>query len=256
MLDAFGLRGDPVPLPGGSGPVWRVGGVVLKPGTDPAHQRWLGEVLATVEQRGFRLAEVRPTPDGAWVVDGWGAQSVLAGVPAHEGPPDWSAVVAASRDLHRASRHLERPALLDARTDAWAVADRAAWGEADPAVPAVARPLVTLLRAVPAPPGPAQVVHGDLTRNVLVEAGMPPGVIDVSPYWRPASWAEGIVVADALAWHHAAPSLLDALGVPAQAVARGLLFRLFTSCLLHDADDPRLRAEVDGARRVAAVLGL
>jgi hypothetical protein len=46
-------------------------------------------------------------------------------------------------------------------------------------------------------------VHGDLTNNVLLRAGQPPGIIDFSPYWRPPEYAEGIIVADALSWHGA-----------------------------------------------------
>ena len=65
--------------------------------------------------------------------------------------------------------------------------------------------------------------------NVLVAAGLPPAVIDVSPYWRPPSFAEGVVVADALCWHEAGPDLLDRAGVPVGAVARALLFRMATT---------------------------
>ena len=41
-------------------------------------------------------------------------------------------------------------------------------------------------------------MHGDLAGNVLLVTDAPPSVIDFSPYWRPPSYAEGIVMADAL----------------------------------------------------------
>lgn len=49
----------------------------------------------------------------------------------------------------------------------------------------------------------------------------PPAVIDFSAYWRPLSYADGIVVADALCWHAAPPEVVDEVGVPIEAVARG-----------------------------------
>ena len=52
------------------------------------------------------------------------------------------------------------------------------------------------LLAQPDPPDEPQLVHCDLTGNVLFAAGLPPAVIDISPYWRPPSYAEGVVVAD------------------------------------------------------------
>ncbi|MBT8163014.1 MULTISPECIES: hypothetical protein [Arthrobacter] len=65
--------------------------------------------------------------------------------------------------------------------------------------------------------------------NVLFEAERPPGIIDVSPYWRPASYADGIILADALCWHGLDRAALEELNVPVAAIARGLLFRVLTT---------------------------
>ena len=58
---------------------------------------------------------------------------------------------------------------------------------------------------------------------------MPPAVIDLSPYWRPAAFATAIVVADALVWEGADETLLDALTTVEpfdQMLVRALLYRL------------------------------
>ena len=39
----------------------------------------------------------------------------------------------------------------------------------------------------------SQVVHGDLFGNVLFAGDAPPAVIDITPYWRPAGWAVGVI---------------------------------------------------------------
>jgi Ser/Thr protein kinase RdoA (MazF antagonist) len=61
-------------------------------------------------------------------------------------------------------------------------------------VPAVAR-----LLAARRPAGaPSQLIHGDLTRNVLFADEQPPADIDFSPYWRPKAFASAIVAVDAV----------------------------------------------------------
>jgi hypothetical protein len=85
------------------------------------------------------------------------------------------------------------------------------------------------LRGLPEPPGQPQLVHCDLTGNVLLAPGLPPAIIDISPYWRPTSYAEGVVIADVLSYHSADGEALSTLGVPLTAVARALLFRVATS---------------------------
>jgi hypothetical protein len=51
------------------------------------------------------------------------------------------------------------------------------------------------------------LVHGDLLGNALFDDGLPPAIIDWPSYWRPASWAAAVVVADALCWFGAPPGL-------------------------------------------------
>jgi hypothetical protein len=109
------------------------------------------------------------------------------------------------------------------------VADRVAWGERDLELHPELISVGTRLRRVLEPLGPPQVVHGDLTRNVLFGPALPPAIIDISPYWRPPEYAEAVVIADALSWHGASPALLGLTNVSVAAVARALLFRLVTT---------------------------
>jgi uncharacterized protein (TIGR02569 family) len=255
VLGGFGLEGPAVRLGGGQGTSWRVDEVVLKPGVEPTFQEWLGTEVAGIEQLGFRLPTVLRAVDGEWVVEGWGAQSVLPGATVPERAGDWSSIVGACRALHAATAALLRPPFLDLRTDPWAAADRDAWGEGPRLVAPELRGIVERLDAVPPPTGRAQLVHGDLTSNVLLVPGEPPSVIDFSPYWRPPTYAEGIVVADALCWHAAPPETPHQVGVPVAAVARGLLFRALTSGRLPRAGRD-LAAETERYRSVMAALDL
>ena len=256
VLAAFGLRDPAERLAGGQATSWRVGEVVLKPGVDPQFQEWLGTVVAGIAQRGFGLPTVRRAEDREWVVHGWGAQSFLPGSTVREGGTDWGSIIGASRALHAATAALARPEFLDRRDDPWASADRDAWAEAPQLSAPELRALVERLCAVPPPTGRAQLVHGDLTGNVLLLPDGSPSIIDFSPYWRPPSYAEGIVVADALCWHAAPPQIVDEVGVPIEAVARGLLFRALTASRLHRSGSGELVDEAQRYRSVMTALSL
>jgi uncharacterized protein (TIGR02569 family) len=227
ILAAFGVNARPEPLSGGQATAWRAGDVVLKP-LDMSIDalRWQAEVLGSVEPDGFRVAAPMRSQDGELVVDGWTAWPMLVGTHA----PRWADVVAVGERFHRALAGVERPAaVLDARTDGWTRADRIAWGE-QPAgrfarVPEVAH----LLGARAAVSAPSQLIHGDLSGNVLFADGLAPAVIDLSPYWRPSAYASAIVAVDAVLWHGAALALLSTAAADAQLLVRALLFRLLAT---------------------------
>jgi uncharacterized protein (TIGR02569 family) len=124
---------------------------------------------------------------------------------------------------------LPRPAFIAARTDPWAIGDRVAWGQVPIYpyldVPQVAR-LAELRRPVDAP---SQLIHGDLTGNVLFTDELPPAVIDLSLYWRPTAFATAIVLTDALVWEGADESIVASVGDGndvGQMLVRALIYRL------------------------------
>ena len=215
-----------MPLPGGRGLAWRVGDLVLKPADIGAELEWQAEVLPTVRADGFRVAVPQRAADGALVVDGWAAWSYVAG---EHRPDRWAEVIAVGERFHRAIAGLPRPAFIAARTDPWAIGDRVAWGEA-PLEPYRHIEQVARLADVLEPLTDAsQLIHGDLTGNILFDDSLAPAVIDVSLYWRPPAFASAIVVADALVWEGADETLLAAVAHVdrfGQFLARALIYRM------------------------------
>jgi uncharacterized protein (TIGR02569 family) len=250
VLRAFGVDGVPRALGGGQGTSWLVGQAVLKPEVAPVVDG-LGELRSS----GFRLAAPLRTREGSFECRGWSATRWVEGrEPDYARAETWREIIEAGRAFHRAVAGIARPLFVDARQDWWARGDRVAWGERDvqfrPEFAATAERLWTAL----GPLGEAQLVHADLTQNVLFTPELPPAIIDISPYWRPPAYAEAVVVVDALCWHNAQPELLDYVQVSESAVARALLFRMATTNERNDRPDVR-----DEARRyeaAAAAIGL
>jgi uncharacterized protein (TIGR02569 family) len=220
VLTSFGLdRQIPVRPVGGA---VVAGDLVFKTVEDEAEAAWVAETMSSLVVDEIRIPRPARTDDGRWVAEGWAAWQHLSGRPALR----WSDILSAGRAFHAATRSIERPDVLDLRTHPWARADRMAWGEEAVPHSGLAGELLGRVRPLDIE---SQVVHGDLTGNVLFAEGEPPAVIDFSPYWRPAGHAVAQIVVDALLWYGADVSLVAAAAdIPEieQLLARALMFRL------------------------------
>ncbi|MGC2652690.1 MAG: TIGR02569 family protein [Mycobacterium sp.] len=273
VLAAFGLSDvEPVPLGGNWEGGWRCGEVVLSLVADHARAAWSARVRETLFVDGVRLARPVRSTDGRYVVSGWRADTFVAGAP----EPRHDEVVSAAVRLHEATGKLERPRFLTqgptapwADVDVFIAADRAAWEERPlhslaagaPAAPATAEAqrsidLIDQLAALRKPTkSPNQLVHGDLYGTVLFAGTAAPGITDLTPYWRPASWAAGVVVVDALSWGEADDGLIerwDALPEWPQMLLRALMFRL----AVHALHPRSTAAAFPGLARTAALVRL
>ncbi|MBA4170769.1 MAG: hypothetical protein H0X68_10245 [Chloroflexi bacterium] len=153
-----------------------------------------------------------------------------------------SRLARAGEAFHTAVRAEPRPAFLDERADPWATGDRVAWDELPVSDFAGTKHVARLAAARRPVDTPDQLIHGDLTGNVLFAEGLPPANIDLSPYWRPAAFATAIVVADALVWEAADASLLSGVGHIeqfGQYLVRTLLYRVITDRAHRPEDPPR-----------------
>jgi uncharacterized protein (TIGR02569 family) len=259
VLEAFGVSERPVLLAGGRGSAWRAGDVVLKPlDLGEPELEWQAGVFASIVCEGLRVPRPLRAQSGALVVDAWSAWEALEG--RHEARR-WPEIIAVGDRFHAALVDVRRPDFIDRRVDPWAIGDRVAWGDLPATEFAHVKYLERLMRALRPITAPSQLIHGDLTGNVLFDDRLPPAVIDFSPYWRPIGFASAVVVADALVWEGADEDLLDVVGHIAdfeQYLLRALIYRAVTDQLFRpdepvrpDGDDPYLPA-VELACRLAA----
>ena len=270
-MAAFGVSGlHPVALGLGWEGGWRCGEVVLSMVADHARAAWSAKVRETLFVDGVRLARPVRSTDGRYVVAGWRADTFVAGTP----EPRHDEVVSAAARLHEATAKLERPRFLTqppvapwADVDVFIAADRAAWEE---------RPLHSLTPGARVSPGsadsqrsidllnqlaglrkptksPNQLVHGDLYGTVLFAGTAAPGITDITPYWRPSSWAAGVVVVDALSWGEGDDGLVERwapLPEWPQMLLRALMFRL----AVHALHPRSTAAAFPGLARTAALV--
>jgi len=230
VVAAFGAAGArPLPLGGGQGISWVAGDVVLKRAEfDREELEWQARIYTQIRCAGFRLARPRLAADGSLCVDGWCAAEYVTGQ--HE-PRHWAQIISVGERFHAALRAFPRPAFLDRRSDSWTISDRVAWGEVPASEFSHVRHLPQLVLALRHVTAPSQLIHGDLTGNVLFDGQRPPAIIDFSPYWRPAAYASAIVIADALVWEGADSRVLEAVSHIddfGQYLIRALIFRSVT----------------------------
>lgn len=256
VVSAFGTEGRPERLSDGVHGTWRVGDVVLKP-VDISDQQlaWQAALLERLQYcDGFRVPRLIRARGGELAIDGWYAMTYLPG--RHE-TARWLDIVAVGDVFHDAIATEPAPSFLGDRTDPWSIGDRVAWGELSgeslPPTKHLDR-LRELLRPIDAG---SQLIHGDLTGNVLFDDLLPPAILDLSPYYRPPRFASAIVVADALVWQGADETLTRAFDADPdfpQYLVRALIYRIVTDRLFR-LDEP-LRPDDDDAYAMPVALAI
>ena len=248
VLHAFGLQGSPRPIPGGRDLCYQVGPVVLKPSDDDDEVQWLSELAAELLRRAptsYRLAAPFPlvAAPGRYLFDGWSASSFVSGTSRREGR--FEELFRASRAFHADLAALvhEKPVVVGKQANRWNKADRVVWGEStldeidgvneemlvrfQPLLDKLGR----LTKALPVGVK-SQLVHADMFGNVLFDdAATSPAIIDLTFYWRPAEYANAVVVADALAWAGAGRGLVELYGTDElrlQLLVRAMHWRYLT----------------------------
>jgi uncharacterized protein (TIGR02569 family) len=219
---------------------WRLGEIVLKVLDMPEDElEWQADLLPSLRVEGFRVSRPRRTADGSLVIDGWCAWEYVAG---HHQGRRWANIVRAGEAFHDALANVPRPTFLDRRTDPWAVGDRAAWGDLPIDGFLRVKHVARLSRALKPLDAEGQLIHGDLTGNVLFADGLAPAIIDFSPYWRPKAFASAVVIADALIWEDADDTVLSAVAHIdqfAQYLLRALIYRAITDRLFREHEPLR-----------------
>lgn len=271
VLIAFGTDPDLQlqPMRGGSLVCYKAGpDIIFRPSEDDQESAEIAQAmikLANIMKSPAKYRISRPIPlatdASTFVHRGWTAWSFVTGSPRDALP--FSEILRTSEAFHHDLGRLEigKPEFISKRVSKFRASDAVAWGDktlddfpclADPPLWArieqPLRRLDSLKRALDAQM-PCQLVHGDIGGNILYEEDeQPPGIIDLTFYWRPAPLASAIVVADGLLHHGKGRELVELYGTDGdriQILVRALLFRIVAWAI----DIPVVTRESDAAWR-------
>ncbi len=205
-LELFGVSETPGILGGGQGTSILAGGVVFKPIDYEEQVIWTAEVMSSIKQDGFRVAKPIKAKNGKWIVNGWQAYEYVSG---QENKSRWKEKIITARKFHRALKSYRKPDFIEKMDHPWGVADRMVWDEQPLRFGLRLQKIMDRLLTIKRPiKMESQLIHGDLTGNILFDKVLPPAVIDLSPYFRPVEYANCIIVVDSIVWDGAGDSLL------------------------------------------------
>lgn len=209
VLNAFGIKENPIQLTGGQGTSFRAGNIVLKPVENEEETNCLANLTSKIIERGFRIARPIKTKDGEWTYQGWKANKFIKG---REVKKKWREKLSVCRKFHESLVGLPKPTFLDKMDNPWAIADKMVWGTLPMKYGEKLESSMHRLKKLIKPISLVnQIIHGDMTGNILFYPFMSPAVIDLSLYWHPAKYAEAIIVVDSIVWYSAPDSLINKL---------------------------------------------
>ncbi|KAF4493841.1 phosphotransferase family [Fusarium agapanthi] len=229
-LDAFGVEGSLIQVLGGR-----------DDDKESEYITTLCKSLLELHSVDYRVSRPIQASDARYVCDGWTAWEYLEGKATPQGKFD--ILMRACRAFHADVTRLpvERPSFLSTRQNRLTEADLVTWEEKkledveeiNDDVMATIQPILDQLLKLRQPFREGiknQLIHGDLTGNVLFnsETNNPSVIIDITFYWRPAEYAEAIIVADGLIWLNGDRKLVEIFGTDhtrVQLLARALYWR-------------------------------
>jgi len=207
ILNSFGIKEKPALLSGGQGDNYKAGDIVLKRVENASEYEWIAETLNSITQTGFRVPRYLKSINGNWVENGWIAYKFVEGE--HE-KNNWEKKFKLCEKFHDALKNLPCPDFISKRNNPWAIADRVVWGKQTITHHQLLQEQLSKLQRLLKPINlPNQIIHGDFTGNILFHAGLPPAIIDFTPYYRPKHFAKAIMFVDAITWEGAAESIFE-----------------------------------------------
>ncbi|CAH1221568.1 hypothetical protein PAECIP111891_05237 [Paenibacillus allorhizoplanae] len=240
ILYSFNLSGDIVPLSGGQKTSVKVSNAVLKPVDDIQHSEWLLNIIYNIiPQGGYRVSKPIRSKYGTFVSNGWACTQYEVGKDV-KGRIEEKLLVSKlfHRDLSfinfRNFPHTDNP---------WSKGHRIAWqiDKLPEELPRETQEIINKLlsRVSLKEQYKVQIVHSDLSGNILFDHVLSPLVIDFSPTIAPVEYAEAILVCDCIAWQGSNISGIDLLPdneLNKEMIIRAIIFRLSVSAIFSKGD--------------------
>ena len=244
-IAAFGSEGSVQSLAGGEGNSVRVGKCVLKPIENEGRYSWACDLLLRLNPKDHRICRPLRAKTGSFVFNGWGASAYEPGDPFNG---RWDEKLQVCRSFHAILNQLNYSSMPHS-SDRWTKAHEITW-QFESLPNSVEKQIAETIEALFVHYLPMQrsegVLHSDICGNILFDAGNQPCVIDFSPAYGPAKYAEAILVADAIAWEGAPLEIVRLLPYSdeyRQLLLRAINFRLIVTALFWPKNVERFFSE-------------
>ncbi|MDD2656143.1 MAG: hypothetical protein PHQ18_01065 [Patescibacteria group bacterium] len=230
ILQAFDISGKPDLLDGGQGTCFRVDNIVLKPTDNPIETTWLAEINNNLQSSEFRVPKYKKANNDSFVFEDWTASEFLEG---EHKKDNYIKAIELSKIFHNELKDIKKPDWFDKKTDVFAIADKIAWGELPlPNFEPAKKQLENIFELLKENNLPNQLVHGDWgPGQILFSDTLPPAILDITPYFRPANYPIADMLISALANDNKDISIIN-LGKNIkefdQLLLRALVFRTCT----------------------------
>ncbi len=240
ILYSFNLSGDIVPLSGGQNTSVRVSNAVLKPVDDIQHCEWLMNIIYSLKPQGYRVSKPIRSKYGTFVSKGWACTQYEIGQDI-KGRIEEKLLVSRLFHSDLSSVNFQYSPPID---NPWSKGHRIAWqiDELPRELPQETQESINnLLRRVSLKEQyKVQIVHSDLSGNILFDEDLDPLVIDFSPTIAPVEYAEAILICDCIAWQGSEVSEIDLLPTDElykEMIIRAIIFRLAVSAIFSKSNN-------------------
>lgn len=243
ILQSFTLSGDILQLSGGQNTSIKVGNAVIKPVDNKQQIEWVMSVIYNLDPQGYRVSKPIRSIYGAFVHNGWACTQYEPGKDMMGRVKEKLFV---SRLFHRdlaAVRFHDFPH----HDNPWSKGHRIAW-QSDTLpmdLPNVAKEILSdlLCKVSLKRQYKVQLVHGDLSGNILFDQVLTPLIIDFSPTIAPVEYAEAILVCDCIAWQGSDLSEIELFPTNElykEMIIRAIIFRLAVSAIFAKGNNDHL----------------
>lgn len=198
----FGSDEEPILLTGGQGNTYKSNNIILKPTSNQTESEELSELVKKAPpSEKLRIPKPIKSSNNNWVEDGYVAWEYLEGKDLKDNYEqklqicDWFSEI---------FKNIEKPDFIEKRNDAWAIADRVTWGEIEKEYGKEFQEIINQVKSILIPIAiPAQIIHGDISENIISDKKDSFGVIDITIYWRPRDYAKALLIVDGITWESA-----------------------------------------------------
>jgi hypothetical protein len=259
ILKSFNLEGEPIPVEGGQNTSVKVHNAILKPVEEKEYYEWSLKLIDNITPISYRISKPYKNKSGSYVSSNWICNRYESG---NEVDGSIEKKLKVSRLFHQDLSKFEINDFPEPNNP-WAKGHRISW-QVEP-LPSeftmiskeIINELLLMIRLKRH--YNVQIIHGDLSGNILFDDRYDPLIIDFSPTIAPVEYAEAILVCDCIAWQGSNISELNLLPnneLYREMMIRAVIFRLSVKAILSGKDENSFLREYDAFKPIIDQLSM